>query len=58
MRRTIALRDYRKAYLEYWNSTAALTGTGKPVDALIAPVHHGPPPAMGRVRYMGEWEPT
>ncbi|KAL3483066.1 putative general amidase GmdA [Aspergillus germanicus] len=53
MRRTIALRNYRKAYLDYWNSTAALTGTGKPVDALIAPVHHGPPPAMGRVRYMG-----
>ncbi|KAL3454442.1 amidase signature domain-containing protein [Aspergillus insuetus] len=53
MRRTIALRNYRKAYLDYWNSTAALTGTGKPVDAVIAPVHHGPPPWMGRVRYMG-----
>ncbi|KAJ0414470.1 amidase signature domain-containing protein [Aspergillus carlsbadensis] len=53
MRRTVALREYRRKYLNYWNGTAALTGTGRAVDALIAPVHHGPPPAMGRVRYMG-----
>lgn len=24
--------------MEYWNSTAELTGTGKPVDIVIAPV--------------------
>jgi amidase len=24
--------------LEYWNSTASLTGTGRPADALIAPL--------------------
>lgn len=31
-------RDAQKAYMDYWNSTAALTSTGRPVDALIAPV--------------------
>lgn len=31
-------RDYQKEYMEYWNSTSALTGTGRPVDAVIAPI--------------------
>lgn len=31
-------RQYQKAYLEYWNSTTQLTGTGRPVDAIICPV--------------------
>jgi amidase len=31
-------REYQRAYLEYWNGTAALTGTGRPVDGVIAPV--------------------
>jgi amidase len=31
-------RDYQRAYLEYWNGTAAVTGTGRPVDGVIAPV--------------------
>ncbi|RAL15913.1 putative general amidase GmdA [Aspergillus homomorphus CBS 101889] len=31
----IQKRQYQKEYLVYWNSTAALTGTGRPVDALI-----------------------
>ncbi|KAF4151134.1 hypothetical protein CNMCM6069_004487 [Aspergillus lentulus] len=30
-------REYQKLYMEYWNSTAALTGTGRPVDGLICP---------------------
>ncbi|PWN88069.1 amidase signature enzyme [Acaromyces ingoldii] len=29
---------YRKAYLDHWNATAASTGTGRPVDAVLAPV--------------------
>lgn len=33
----IAKREYQKDYMEYWNSTAALTGTGEPVDAIICP---------------------
>lgn len=31
-------RQYQKAYMEYWNSTASLTGTGRPVDAVISPL--------------------
>lgn len=34
----VAKREYQKEYMEYWNSTAELTGTGKPVDVVIAPV--------------------
>lgn len=29
--------DYQVRYLEYWNSTAACTRSGQPVDAIIAP---------------------
>ncbi|KAL2832772.1 amidase [Aspergillus pseudoustus] len=53
MQRSIALRTYRRKYLEYWESTAELTGTGRPVDALIVPVHQGCATLPGRVRYMG-----
>jgi amidase len=38
MATNIAKREAQKEYMEYWNSTAELTGTGKPVDALIAPL--------------------
>ncbi|KAF2485586.1 amidase signature domain-containing protein [Neohortaea acidophila] len=31
-------REAQKAYMDYWNSTAALTGTGRPVDAIISPL--------------------
>jgi amidase len=34
----VAKRQYQKEYMEYWNSTSALTGTGRPVDAIISPV--------------------
>ena len=34
----VAKRAYQKEYMEYWNSTEALTGTGRPVDAVIAPL--------------------
>lgn len=34
----VAKREYQKEYLEYWNSTAELTGTGRPVDVVILPV--------------------
>ncbi|KDR76938.1 hypothetical protein GALMADRAFT_225095 [Galerina marginata CBS 339.88] len=30
-------RDLRQAYLDNWNATATLTGTGRPVDAIICP---------------------
>ncbi|EXA31430.1 hypothetical protein FOVG_17268 [Fusarium oxysporum f. sp. pisi HDV247] len=34
----VALRECRKAYIDYWNSTTDLTGTSRPVDAVISPV--------------------
>jgi len=34
----VAKREYQKEYMEYWNSTIDQTGTGRPVDAIIAPV--------------------
>ncbi|KAL8733922.1 MAG: hypothetical protein Q9181_003397 [Wetmoreana brouardii] len=34
----VAKRDYQKEYLEYWNTTAEKTGTGRPVDAVIMPL--------------------
>ena len=34
----IAKREYQKEYMDYWNSTAELTGTGSPVDCFIAPL--------------------
>ena len=34
----VAMREWRKAYMDYWNSTAALTGTGRPVDAVVCPL--------------------
>lgn len=49
----IALKDYRKRYLDYWNSTSEFTGTGKPVDAFIMPLAPFPPPKPGQARYVG-----
>ena len=34
----VTQREYQKEYLEYWNSTVDVTGTGRPVDALIMPI--------------------
>jgi amidase len=34
----VALRKWQKEYMDYWNSTTDSTGTGRPVDGLIAPV--------------------
>lgn len=30
-------REAQKEYMEYWNSTEEVTGTGRPVDAIISP---------------------
>ncbi|KAF2744850.1 amidase [Sporormia fimetaria CBS 119925] len=34
----VRLRQLKKEYMEYWNSTDKVTGTGRPVDAVIMPV--------------------
>lgn len=38
MAANVAKRQYQKEYLDYWNSTVSLTGTGQPVDAFIMPI--------------------
>ncbi|KAM0723815.1 hypothetical protein Q7P37_000805 [Cladosporium fusiforme] len=38
MATNVAKRQAQKAYLDYWNSTAELSGTGRPVDAVISPL--------------------
>lgn len=34
----VTKRDAQRDYMEYWNSTASLTNTGRPVDAIISPL--------------------
>ncbi|KAJ5405205.1 hypothetical protein N7465_006489 [Penicillium sp. CMV-2018d] len=34
----VAKREYQKRYMDYWNSTVEVTGTGRPVDALFCPL--------------------
>lgn len=34
----IAKREAQREYMEYWNSTTKLTGTGRAVDAVISPL--------------------
>lgn len=49
----IAVKNYRKKYLDYWNSTSEFTGTGRPVEAFIMPLAPFPPPKVGQARYVG-----
>ena len=49
----IAKRDYQKEYMEYWNSTARSTSTGRPVDAFIAPLAPFAAARPGRYDYYG-----
>ena len=39
--------------MEYWNSTKELTGTGRPVDAVIAPVAPFPAARPEKYTYYG-----
>ncbi|KAF2657724.1 amidase [Lophiostoma macrostomum CBS 122681] len=34
----VRLRQLKKEYMDYWNSTETVTGTGRPVDAIITPL--------------------
>ncbi len=49
----VEIRRCKKAYLDYWNSTEALTGTGRPVDGVIAPLAPYPAARPGQFRYYG-----
>lgn len=47
--------DIRREYLDYWESTIQISGTGRPVDAIISPVapFAAPPHGMNRsVRFI------
>ncbi|KZT29148.1 general amidase [Neolentinus lepideus HHB14362 ss-1] len=41
-------RELRKEYLDYWEATVEKTGTGRPVDAIIAPVAPYAAPPHGK----------
>lgn len=49
----VVKRAYQKEYMEYWNSTKDLTGTGRPVDAVIAPVAPFPAARPEKFIYYG-----
>ena len=49
----IAKRNYQKEYMEYWNSTAHSTATGRPVDAIIAPLAPFAAARPDRYKYYG-----
>ncbi|KAG5730776.1 hypothetical protein E4T56_gene3505 [Termitomyces sp. T112] len=45
--------DVQQAYLEHWLATAGETGTGRPVDAIIAPVAPFTAVPHGKYTYTG-----
>lgn len=45
-------RTLRQEYLEKWNQTVAATGTGRPIDAIIAPVSANASAPHGFNRYV------
>lgn len=49
----IAKREYQKEYIDYWNSTEDLTGTGRPVEAFIMPCAPFPAIRINTYRYSG-----
>lgn len=46
-------RDYKQEYLDYWNSTARLTSSGRPVDGIIACVTPFAAAERGKDGYLG-----
>ena len=38
----VAIRNFRKEYMERWNKTKEITGTGRPMDGIIAPLAPSP----------------
>lgn len=45
----VKIRQLKKQYMDYWNSTAAQTSTKRPVDAIISPL--APFPAARPTKY-------
>ncbi|KAF2763633.1 amidase [Teratosphaeria nubilosa] len=53
MATNIEHREAKKEYMEYWNSTAEVSGTGRPVDALITPIAPFAAARPGQYTYYG-----
>ncbi|KAF2194009.1 amidase [Zopfia rhizophila CBS 207.26] len=49
----VRLRELKKEYMEYWNSTAEVTSTGRPVDAVVSPLAPFPAARPGMYTYYG-----
>ena len=49
----VAKREYQKEYMDYWNSTKDLTGTGRPVEAFVMPCAPSPAVRSNRYYYFG-----
>ncbi len=49
----VSKREYQKEYMEYWNNTARLTSTGRPVDAIISPLAPFAAARPERYKYYG-----
>jgi len=45
-------RDIRSEYLDYWESTVQIGGTGRPVDVIISPVAPFAAPPHGQNRFI------
>lgn len=46
-------RRIQKEYMDYWNSTVNLTGTGRPVDGIICPLAPYPAARPEKYKYYG-----
>ena len=49
----VTKREYQREYMEYWNSTASVTGTGRPVEAIIGPTAPFPAARPNMYLYYG-----
>lgn len=49
----VKMRQLKKEYMDYWNSTAKETSTGRPIDAVISPVAPWPAARELRYKYIG-----
>ena len=47
----------RKEYLDHWEATASITGTGRPVDAIITPTAPYTAPPHGRNWLVSHFQP-
>ena len=49
----VAKREFQKSYMDYWNSTSSLSGTDRPIDAIVIPVAPFAATREGRFKYYG-----